>query len=122
MRTRALLILEGKRPVVKVTHCTFWSKRYERPRGGRGRNPACYNDDIFFPEIYSASREKRRDRGAVAFIAEETLFLTSTAIDEFSDYTYCAISRSFRETRDLLPTDLIIKLAYHFNGKATSCT
>lgn len=40
---------------------------------------------IFFPRIYNASREKRRVRGAVAFIAKETLFSTSTAIDEFSD-------------------------------------
>lgn len=40
---------------------------------------------IFFSRIYSALREKRHDRGAVAFIAKETLSLTSTAIDEFSD-------------------------------------
>lgn len=47
--------------MAKVTRCIFRSKRCERPRGERGRNPACYNDDIFSPE-FSALREKERKK------------------------------------------------------------
>lgn len=74
--------------MAKVTRCIFRSKRCERPRGERDRNPAYYNDDIFSSSRVQRieRKKKRRDRGAVASVVNRLSSRRALPLMNFQAY------------------------------------